>query len=191
MSASRVLDRPVGRPCSTCTHPDRERVEAALLDGEPLSRISRTYAISSDSLRRHIQAHAAPVIRDALADESSGLAFTTMARLLEVADAARNTRLSASAEGQLSVALRAGDAEVRALGALGSRLGVEAEAASEVAAARSLHAMARALAVVIREQPQVGLAVAAQMDGDGDSAGADPIRDLANSILKMKEPLSS
>lgn len=45
------------RKCSICTHPDRDAIDLALVGGEPLRGISRTYSVSEDSLTRHNASH--------------------------------------------------------------------------------------------------------------------------------------
>lgn len=42
-----------GRPCATCTSPDREAIEEALLAGETYRTLERRYAVSDSSIRHH------------------------------------------------------------------------------------------------------------------------------------------
>lgn len=57
VDVSQSNPRPMGRPCSTCAHPQRQQIEAALLDGEPVSTISATHGLSRQSIRRHRAHH--------------------------------------------------------------------------------------------------------------------------------------
>jgi hypothetical protein len=52
------LSRPVGRPCTICTHPDRDTIDAALTDRkEPFLTIAEKFGLSNTSLQRHASEH--------------------------------------------------------------------------------------------------------------------------------------
>lgn len=66
MAASRPNETPIptgqkpGRQCATCTHKQLDAIENAIIGGDPLSVIARTFKeVSRDSLRRHAREHMA------------------------------------------------------------------------------------------------------------------------------------
>jgi hypothetical protein len=97
-----------------------------------------------------------------------------------VADAARDAREVAYADGRIALGIRAGDAENRALSTLIERLGVKHEAVIETAAEvqdvmevfRSLHpSVARALADAFRDANRSDIATA--LDDQADRIEAE------------------
>jgi hypothetical protein len=56
----------VPRVCTVCTHPERDRVDAALIgSAESKSGIARKYAIDDDAIRRHAARHLSPELKQA------------------------------------------------------------------------------------------------------------------------------
>jgi hypothetical protein len=53
------VQRPIGRPCATCTSPMRADIESRLLDGATLYATSRQFGVSRSSLRLHARSHVA------------------------------------------------------------------------------------------------------------------------------------
>ncbi len=47
----------MARPCSTCIHPDRPAIDAALVAGEPNRRVATQYRLTEASVRRHAGGH--------------------------------------------------------------------------------------------------------------------------------------
>ncbi len=47
----------MGRPCVTCTHPQRYEIEKGLVEGTPYRKLTETYGPSSASLSRHRNEH--------------------------------------------------------------------------------------------------------------------------------------
>lgn len=43
--------------CQTCRHPDRQAIEAAILDGEPREAVARLYGLPSWTVRWHVERH--------------------------------------------------------------------------------------------------------------------------------------
>lgn len=156
----------VGRPCLTCHHSDREAIEAALITGEGISHISRQFGIPADALRRHLRVHVSEVAKASLLGVDGLSASDLVHRVLDVADSARERRLTAEAAGQPGAASRAGDSELRALAVLADRMGVtDTDLIEEV---ESAHQLALAVGLATRSSPAVGHAVAARlrtMDG--------------------------
>ena len=53
------------QPCSICTHPEREAIDAALVAGVPNRRIAAQYGMGETSVRRHKDAHIPPLVAQA------------------------------------------------------------------------------------------------------------------------------
>ena len=47
------MDRPLGRQCTICNHPQRVEIDKALVAGVAYRRIAAEYGVSDGSLRRH------------------------------------------------------------------------------------------------------------------------------------------
>jgi gamma-glutamylcyclotransferase (GGCT)/AIG2-like uncharacterized protein YtfP len=47
------MDRPLGRQCTICNHPQRGEIDKALVAGVAYRRIAAEYGVSDGSLRRH------------------------------------------------------------------------------------------------------------------------------------------
>ena len=45
------------RTCTICNHPDHDKIDQALIDGQPYRRIAHDFAISGDAIRRHKENH--------------------------------------------------------------------------------------------------------------------------------------
>ncbi len=151
--------RPVGRPCSVCGSDQRQGIEQALADGESISRVSRAFAVGRDSLRRHLLRH---MDYDAATAAAQGLDPSSMAlRIQAVAQRARETAEEAQEAGRNVDVLRAGDAELRALAMLAA-MGISHE--RPLAEYEAFRAVARAVFVVARTNPEIAEAVAAVLD---------------------------
>ena len=169
-----------GRPCAVCALPSPQRtaVESALASGTPISRIARQAgAPGRDSIRYHIQAgHLPAQLQDAV-ERVTGLDATTIAaRVVDAAQRARETALDALASSDHTVVIRAGDAEVRALGML-SAMGETSEAEIQLRAA--FRDVTAAVFRVARHDPGVAERIAAELDGMHRPLLADDVRDQA------------
>lgn len=49
----------MGRPCTVCTHAQREAINEALAEGNCFREIAAQYCVSKTALHRHWQAHVA------------------------------------------------------------------------------------------------------------------------------------
>lgn len=117
-----------GRPCEVCKSLKRKDLEEALYSHVPISQISQRYAISCDSIYRHIRNHAAPALKKSFKATESMNAASIAQRMLEIANAARDVRENAVSD---SVALRAGAAELQTLQVMANRLGIAHESMME------------------------------------------------------------
>jgi|GEM_PF-2140023 len=61
----------MARPCSICSHPKREEIDAALVCGASLRDIARQYATGKDALARH-QKHVAGQLAQAETERAAG-----------------------------------------------------------------------------------------------------------------------
>lgn len=166
----------IGRKCSTCVHVHRDEVELALLQGEPVSVVSRRFGLSSAALRRHLHQHAGPALKNAVFGSEGLRASELLDRVLDIADDARGLRMSALEAGNSSAATRAGDAELRALDALTRRLGVDDTELIEQL--RALEILAIAVGRAARKNPAVATEVAASLRRLGDQESARDLESL-------------
>lgn len=99
---------------------DRTRLETQLASGWSISRISRqTWAPGRDSIRFHVRAHHLPAQLQDVVERVTGLDTTTvLARVSDIATRARTSAQEAEEAGDRAGVLKAGDAELRALGML-------------------------------------------------------------------------
>jgi hypothetical protein len=153
-----------GRPCTICANEHRANIETAAVGGTSFSRISRDFGVRPDAIRRHMSSHAAPAMRDALRDPDGLAASAIAARVLAIADDARDAR-EACADTSPAIALRAGDAELKALSYLADRLSVKSD--DLVLEAENASAFARAVVATSRLWPEVGTRVADTLSAQG------------------------
>lgn len=176
----------IGRPCTTCHHPERADIERAIASGVRFRAISQRFPnVSPDSLQRHCANHIANSLRADFRGEP-GLSPTDLySRMLAVADAARAARTAGGTSAR--EALRAGDAELRALTAIASRMGVDASAlTAELEAARddlsasegAYEALAMAFAFVLQTVPGARQAALSALDRQSTTASATLAQDL-------------
>lgn len=157
--------RSVGRPCSVCSHAGRWEIDAELISGASVTQIARRFGISTDSAYRHLRSHVAPAARDALLGPGSLPAADLAQRVLDVADAARDLRITAVTSGRRGDALKAMGSELKALGTLSERLGVtDSDVLAEL---NQLSTLVTALARLMRRSPDVGAALALELRDDG------------------------
>lgn len=162
---------PLGRPCVTCIHPDRLAIEQEIVEGTPLRAIADRHAVARSSIRRHLTTH---MEVDAETSARLGLDPESIAvRVYEVAERARDIATDALDAGSLAVALRAGDAELRALAALAG-FGVRDEA--RVVEYDMFRATAHAVVRAARQNPVVAAAVAQELDIVDQAGIANDIR---------------
>ncbi|UQB14587.1 hypothetical protein [Clavibacter nebraskensis] len=117
----------VGRPCTICASPHRAAIEGAAIDGERISRIARAFEVYPDAVRRHLYAHVDLKVKEALRTVEGLSPAVVIMRVQEVANSARDLRDAALDKGNIAAALRAGDAELRALTALAERFGITSD----------------------------------------------------------------
>lgn len=72
------------QPCSICTHADRKRIDAALVEGMPTRRIAAQFGVAETSLRRHRNAHLPPRVAKAADAKEVATADQLLARLRDL-----------------------------------------------------------------------------------------------------------
>ena len=102
------------RKCSICTHPKREEIERAMLQGEPYRRISTDFDASEEALRRHKKNDhiAEALVKSAQAKEITG-ADNSIMRIMGWLDEIKLIFHEAKAEGERGLALSASDKGLR------------------------------------------------------------------------------
>jgi hypothetical protein len=164
----------MGRPCSICTSQYRAQIEDGAVAGDRLSRLARDYGVGAESVRRHLHSHVAPDVADALR-AVEGLSPTTLVmRMQEVADNARDLRDLALDSRNMSAAVRAGDAELRALALLADRFGItEATVSQDLRLAGDL---AQAVGYAASRSPEARALLVDALDRLGHRGFADNLR---------------
>lgn len=173
-----------GRRCDVCRLPAdvRTRIESALAQGVPLSRIASTLeSPGRDSLRRHITSgHLAPTVQADI-ERLHGLDSTTVAaRIVDAARRAREVSIEAMADGDRAHVLRAIDTETRTLAML-STLGVNSETEAELQ--QAYKDTARAVFLAVRRDPATAEVIAAELI---DIDRSDVAEDLLSQIPETK-----
>ena len=115
----------MGRTCTICYHPLREKVEGALLAGKSYRHVALQYSVSTAALARHRSDHLTP----SLAESHKAMETARATTLLEDVRSGENRaeRLYQHAETILAKALQMQDLKV-ALNAVKVAVGVMAEA---------------------------------------------------------------
>ena len=140
--------RTVGRPCSTCVHGDRSAIEAALADGEAISRISATFSLSRSSLRRHRSSHMSVMtFLDGLSP------WETLLRMAASADRLKDLADEAEELGHIAVASRATLSEIKALDLL---LALGVRGPDQLNYAADARALEGAICELVQEMPAIG-----------------------------------
>ena len=112
-----------------------------------------------------------------MAEVTGHPALSMAQRLIEVADAARATRLRAEVAGDAKTALSAGQAEARVIHTL---LPLDTLSEDIAGAMQEAHDALSALATTVRAHPETGAVIAAVLDERGRTDWADQIRKLAS-----------
>lgn len=140
--------------------------------------------LAPESVRRHVRGHLATPLRDEILG-SAGTSLEWGARLMDIADAARDVRIDADRSGDARTALAAGKAEAVVIGQIVDRLGiVRSDVAENVRDALDLLGAIRAVAP---QHPETLRTLADGLDARGRSAWARAYREAADSFSETKE----
>jgi len=109
------------RTCTVCTHPQREVIDQALIDGEPLRAIAGRFGTSRTALQRHKGAHLPAALVKAHEVQEVARGDDLLARLRELHDKAQSLLAKAEVAGDFRTALQ-GIAQVRGCLELAARV---------------------------------------------------------------------
>jgi hypothetical protein len=134
---------------------------------------------------RHLRFHLRPETLVRSVTEYAEDATDLLARLTEIANDLRNVRRAAVSTGNVGSAVRAADAEVRALVAMSDRLGVDDSTVMN--ALDQLSAVARAAVTVAVEQPLAAEALVQALEERGAVVAAQSVREAVQARAKRQE----
>ncbi|PXA67478.1 hypothetical protein [Cryobacterium arcticum] len=171
-----------GRTCSICSHEERMVIESLILASRSYRSLSKRFQVSEDSLGRHVRNHLSGEIKAAM--QSSSIARTTdiLQRLADIAEDANTARKRALERGATLLAIRAGEAETRALMVLLERLQVDD--LSVLSLLRAGETLARSVGQATRDNPTVGKAIAHRLRASGEGQDADVLEELADRLIR-------
>lgn len=104
------------RRCSICIHPDRDKIDRALLAGEAYRRIAAQFSLSEASVRRHRADHLSPILvqaeEAARADSLLDQLQAVMARVQKLFDACDGWLIDPEDPSRYEIGPRAEDIQV-------------------------------------------------------------------------------
>ena len=149
-----------------------------------VSRVARNFEVSSDSLYRHIPKCMAPQLRDALKGDFDFSTKDLVLRVSANADRARQIASASMLSGNLTQALRAGDAETRQLMALAERFDIDStDVAFQIERADSIIG---AMIGVAQRDPAIARLIAGELERRDAPELATSIRTLADHHTKKE-----
>lgn len=104
----------MGRPCSICTHDDREDIDGGLVSGTSLRDLAARFSVSVSALSRHSQDHVSAALRAVVVSREREQAETLMDRVESLIERTERLLSSAETSGKVAQALAA-VREMRAL----------------------------------------------------------------------------
>ncbi len=93
------------RVCTICTHPEREAIDTALVDGPAFPALAALYRVSEDSLGRHKAAHLPGTLAKAHEAQEAAHADSLLAQMEKLTSDARRIGEKAEKMGDLRTAL--------------------------------------------------------------------------------------
>lgn len=175
------------RACLTCSHSERERIDAALSAGASLTGLAARYDLSIQSLSRHRQRHSAGVniLQRALIapDLSQGDLLEVAAQALH---SARAIAVAAERQGRSSVMLQSLASVRECVRLIRELTGSTDDPEEIVTELRAGERLAAALAAAIRDAPEIAATVAKHLDASKEIEMADAIRALGRRTLERK-----
>lgn len=152
------------RQTTITTHPDRAKIEAAIVEGVPAVQISTRFAVSQSAISRHKRLRMGTVLAQLL-DDRPGVTDTLL-RLRELADSARKARQLADATGSPSSRSQAQKNELAVLTQLTSRLGIRD--VGDLDYARDAQQMSNAVVKFLRDKPEHLEDITSRLLSEGD-----------------------
>lgn len=165
-----------------CHHGEREGIERDLLMGGTFRGVARHWGLSSDAVRRHVHGHLQGALQEEILTATGTVGMDLAARVLEIAESARDVRLDSEADARTAIA--AGRAELDALAVLADRLGIrKTEIADSVVDASDL---VKAVATVAPDNPAILDLLADGLEARGRTGWAWSYRESAKQIRANK-----
>ena len=96
----------MGLPCTVCSHPDRELIDAELVRGGSQRATARQWDLSKDAVRRH-GAHVSASLARVVSERETAGARSALERLEELHARAMRLLDAADSEGKASLSLQA------------------------------------------------------------------------------------
>jgi hypothetical protein len=180
--------RAPGRPCSICARSssDRESIDLAILDGSTFASIASAFPpVGRNALARHARAHLSPQQKLDMATSELFVTALTVQRVADIAARAREIASDALGRGHATTALKAGDAELRALLVLHAG-GIKTE--DVIDELDTLRGVATAAVAAARRNPELALLIAEEADQFGLRG---EFADLVPSLQTQRKELAS
>lgn len=171
------IANPYGAVCRVCGGPDRSEIDAQLSRGGSVTQLAQQFGLSRDSLYRHLKFHLRPAMQAALKAAPTFRPSALVTRIADVADAARDARVTAYASGNARLGAQLGDAEVRALQILTERFRIDHDDAADEL--RDANALAGALSELMHRAPKLAEVLADLLEQRQRPALAEQVRRLA------------
>lgn len=111
----------MSRQCTICTHPDVNEINQMLISEKSLLQISKKYAISYSSLKRHYENHITRDMTRSVHAEKVANADSLLQKLIEYENDAKRYRDMAEKDGDIELALRAVDRALKCV-EIGSKI---------------------------------------------------------------------
>lgn len=97
----------MGRVCTICTHPERDRIDAALVSGTAYSAVARQFEVGPESVRRHHDAHLSPSLAAIAARRKEAAAADLVGQVRQLVGRADELYEAAVLDGKVTNALAA------------------------------------------------------------------------------------
>lgn len=162
--------------CSACRHPQRELIDAALLSNRSLREAARQFGLSKDALHRHTE-HIDDDTRAEVRTSSGVDVLDVAGRVRDLANDARATRIALQGRGEYRAALRASEVELRVLGDLSDRLGIDDLAMLDQI--DQMQTAMQALGHAIAYQPEIAARIVARLRDHHKTEMADYLEQFA------------
>lgn len=156
----------MGRHCSICDHPERDKLESALVSGATLRDLAQTFGVSRDAVRRHRIGHLSPALVAMQAEREHDGTATLLDRVESLIT--RTERLLSAAEksGAVTTALAAVREQrelLRLLGAASGELNDRPQVTINLMASEEYIAVRSAILAALMAYPEARQAVSGRL----------------------------
>ncbi|UFS57646.1 hypothetical protein [Subtercola endophyticus] len=168
--------RTVGRKGSITYHPKRAQIEAALASGLSYRNVSERFDVSVTALHRFSHGPLSTRLQFELQADPERDLSDLIARMFSIADNARYLAEVSAKNGDIALALRAGDSEMRILVRIMSQLGLD-DSAIEESLKEAKH-LGRAIVKLGRAHPRVAEEISKHLEEEGAYELASALRSV-------------